>query len=67
MTTLDDLKQAIEASQPTVHRCHIHGKKHQRLRAEAWRTAFEWATSDPEFMEVGEYEKGMALIREHLK
>lgn len=65
--TLDNLRRAIEVAQPTVHRGNINGKKHQRLRAEAWKAAFEWRDGIPAGGSTEEYLEGMALIRKQLK
>ncbi len=82
LTTLDDLKRAIEFVPPHPGDC-IPGQnierwlalvhEHRRWAVEAWRTAFEWRSKFPP---VGlgyaatnwdEYDEGMALIREKLR
>jgi hypothetical protein len=75
MTTLADLRRAIMA-------CANHqfaDYEYMELKAEAWRTAFEWRESwrirsheiTPNSIQWSVYcdegNKGMRLIREHLK
>lgn len=67
MTTLDDLKRAIDSFQAELN--HPRGDDRYDLqlsRAKAWRTAFEWR-DNIEFATVdGSYAEGMRLIREKL-
>jgi hypothetical protein len=77
MTTLVDLKRAIASvSEEAI----CSALAYQNVRAEAWRTAFEWMqwiaarfadeigcyTPDISTI-VKERDEGMRLIREHLK
>lgn len=69
MTTLDDLKRAIEAWE-VVPTSKYAARAHARV--EAWRTAFEWRdqfTTVPTWDDprIVEYTEGMRLIREKLR
>jgi hypothetical protein len=82
MTTLDDLKRAIDSFQAELN--HPRGDNRYDLqlsRAKAWRTAFEWRVGFTERWRSedvlvrerdldaweAEEEEGMRLIRERLK
>jgi len=62
MTTLDDLRRAINAieTQTSIYSVAV-------ARAVAWRNAFEWRDSIPAGGSTDEYLEGMRLIKEHLE
>jgi ABC-type sulfate transport system substrate-binding protein len=81
MTTLADLKRAIETVTPnprfTGEATFNNLLPYEIARAEAWRTAFEWRDLSGAInrdcnckqckLDCAEYDEGMRLIREHLK
>lgn len=71
MTTLDDLKRAIEAV-PELS-TDVKAYVYQTARADAWRAAFEWRnhyiivpSNADDSDAAGEFAEGMRLIREKL-
>jgi hypothetical protein len=70
LTTLDDLKRAIAEKERAWADDNVSDYGAAALRAEAWRTAFEWlaqvVTTDGVRSAV-ELRDGMCLIREKLK
>lgn len=68
--SLDDLKRAIDAVEVAWKDDAVSDYAAAALRAEAWRTAFEWLNQNGvEVFNYGrcvEYDEGMRLIREKL-
>lgn len=79
LTTLDDLKRAIERVHSIRMRGIIHSTELSSVQLEAWRTAFDWrethtkraaaalVSEDAIDLWMAERDEGMALIREKLR
>jgi hypothetical protein len=74
MTTLDDLKRAIDRYQVAIAKESIGIELQWRACALTWRAAFEWRHKWADLRDSAmsesmqrEYEEGMRLIREKLR